>query len=150
MNKKSKLFLVLCFISSLLLGIVLSAILLPAKFILGSSYLSIFVIICALIMLSLVTYFSLSSFDIQEKTILFLTLPISIIISVTTFIVDYFIRAALQSLQNKIMSAGVPFGNIISLFDIKQMLNIWVLIALIIVIYNLPSIIFMLSKKEPQ
>jgi len=152
MDKKSKIFLVLCFIASLLLGIILSAALLltPPIFVEGFSYL---IIIGILVSLTLLTYFSFSSFDIQEKTILFLTPPISIIISITTYIANYFLRILARDFVSQQQQTEFGLGNIgsiTSLFDFNHMLNIWVLIALIIIIYNIFPIIFILFKKEPQ
>jgi uncharacterized membrane protein len=109
------------------------------------------IITLALLMVSALTYFSFSSFNLEDKTILFLTIPISIIASVSTFIGDYFIKRGLQALQTQMVTdSGSSIGNVTAIFDWTRMMNIWLLVALIIIIYNLPSIIFMLPKKAPQ
>jgi len=143
MDKKNKFFLVLCIISALLIGIILSPLLFIAEPLLGHTYSSIFSLIGLLVMLSLLTYFSFSYFDIQEKTILFITLPISIIISMMAVFEDYLIITYLLPLQTQYLGE-----NITPLFNFTGIFDIWVLVAMIIIIYNLPSIIFMLTKKK--
>jgi len=146
MNKKSKIFLILCFIASLLLGIILSSALLLTPILAGN--LVYLTIIGILISISLLAYFSFSSFDIQEKTILFLTLPISIIISIITYIANYFLTTTIKQIVS--LPAEIPINQVVSIFNLTNTLNIWVLIALIIIIYNMPPIIFVLFKKQPQ
>ena len=152
MDKKNKILLVLCFIASLLLGIILSAALLLTPILAGN--LVYLTIIGILISISLLAYFSFSSFDIQEKTILFLTLPISIIISIATYIANNYLMTfvrQIESLQQQQTEFGLEnIGSITSLFDFANMLNIWVLIVFIIIIYNILSIVFILFKKQPR
>lgn len=150
MNKKSKSFLVLCFISALLIGTIVAELILITALIMGKGAFIFYpIIILLLLSISLLTYFSFSSFDIQEKTVLFLTLPTSIIISILAFVGNYFLKMFVNLIGPTQIGSDAG-SNLTALFDIRGMMNIWLLIALIIIIYNLPSIVFMLSKKEPQ
>ncbi|MDP1695423.1 MAG: hypothetical protein Q8L29_00745 [archaeon] len=152
MDKKSKSFLVLCFIAALLIGIIITEFILITSTTFVKGYYPLYIMIILIFSaISLLTYLSFSSFDIQEKTILFLTLTLSIIISIPAFIGDYFLRMSLNLISTRITNqSGGEVASLSAMFNINGMLNIWLLIALIIITYNIPSIVFMLSKKSQE
>lgn len=148
---KNKFFLVLFYFCSLILGIMLISIFLPiASMFLGRGFLMYLILSIFIITVSFVTSVGFNYFELRKGILFILLFSLSILISVASGSFIYVMQGFLEKLSSN-LSDG-PAGslgsmNFVSIFDFGS-LNVWIFVILILIFYNLPSLISLMKKSE--
>ena len=148
-SKQKGLFIVLCYISSLLLGILISTIIILGSIFFGSSNFVYTIVFIVFIALSFLTYFCFNYFNINEKKILIITMSLSIIISITSWISNFFANKLSYTIQEIFSRGQEPINQgVSSMASLTGNPVSPVVIAIILLlIYNSIPLIFLISKN---
>ncbi len=145
---RNKIFVILCFIFLLIFGILIISInlqLIPFIFYGSLRYL---ILILFIFGQGYVSYLSLGYFGLKKSTMIILMLILSILISVSFFIIHSQIASYYIDLSNKVIAAPAEFANAINIFNVSNILNIYLVILLITLAYLLFPVIDFFMKKE--
>ncbi len=90
-------------------------------------------------------YFSLGYFGIKKSTMFILTISLSVLISISTFLVNYYTVKTLNELSSVLVSApeGAVGGlsTLLNVFNVSALGNVWIVICFTLFFYNLLPII---------
>jgi hypothetical protein len=151
---KSKGFLILFGICSLLVSVSLISIFFPiASVLLGNGFLMYFILSIAIVIVSFVNYAGVRYFELTKLGTFIFTLVFSIIISVSSVVFIYAFNNFLSELarfQAESSAGGLGGFGLVDMFSFGY-LNIWVYVIFILIYYNLFSLLSFLSfRKMPS
>jgi hypothetical protein len=142
-----KFFIFVCYISALVLGLILSLILVLTNSQLTPHFFVYLLDFSLFFLLAILIFFSFVSFDIKERNILLTTISLSIITCVSVYFLNPIIHNWFERFSNSIISSFDPtkMVGIGTIFEL-QTLNLGIIFSIIILAYNLLPLIN-LSKK---
>ncbi len=149
---KRGLLITLVFISSLLISILLLQLTFLSTILLSGTF-GLLIIIPAVLSISILTYFSLSSFNTKNITNLILMMIISILAIIPTFPIDTGLRSLLSSLNQAVSAFGVniQIASLTSILSASALISVWTFAILVIITYNIIPIIGLFTRKtNPQ
>lgn len=139
-------FLILVYIACLLTGIIILSLSNLSSLLLAGSFIFYVLIAILSLLLGFAGYFGFGYFRISKITKFILIFSLSLLISGTIFLINNYFLSLMSDLQQRIISNYSNLSGFVDIFDLSKMSNIWVVIGIIVVFYNLLSIINIFRK----
>lgn len=147
--RKNRVFLILCYISSLIIGAFAAGIFVASWIVISATLMPFIIFSIIILLISIITYFSFNNFKINSKYLLLSTISISLIISIISYLtktqlIKYINKQATAISQisdpQLANSASQAVARLLAIFN--NPINLLAVIAIIIITYNLLPIIF--------
>lgn len=142
-------FLIIVYAACLLVGIIILGLSNLSSPLFAGGLVFYVLIVIASLLLGFVSYFCFGYFRIGKITKFILTFSLSLLLSGAVFLISNYFFNLLRSISTRLIadySSVSVFSNILEIFDLSKIPNVWIIIVVIVVLYNLLSIIGLFRK----